>query len=51
LIFRNASFIITTVLLRMSLTSEKPMSYFLIFIGFSFSIIAFYLINFRKRPE
>jgi hypothetical protein len=51
LIFRNASFIITTVLLRMSLTSEKPMSYFLIFVGFSFSIISFYLINFRKRLE
>lgn len=48
LIFRNASFIITTILLRMSLTAEKPVNYFLIFIGFAFSILAFYLINNRK---
>lgn len=50
LIFRNASFIITTILLRMSLTAEKPVSYFLIFIGFAFSILAYYLINHRKTP-
>lgn len=48
MIFRNASFIITTILLRMSLTAEKPINYFLIFIGFAFSILAFYLINNRK---
>ncbi|WP_395784989.1 hypothetical protein [Aquirufa sp.] len=51
MIFRNASFIITTILLRMSLTAEKPINYFLIFIGFAFSILAFYLINNRKNSK
>jgi hypothetical protein len=47
-IFRNASFIITTILIRMSLTIEKPMNYIIILIGFSFSIITFYLYSLRK---
>jgi uncharacterized membrane protein YidH (DUF202 family) len=52
LIFRNASFIITTILLRMSLTAEKPVNYFLIFVGFTFSILAYYLINHQvHRPD
>jgi uncharacterized membrane protein YidH (DUF202 family) len=51
LIFRNASFIITTILLRMSLTAEKPVNYFLIFVGFAFSILAYYFINNRKSSE
>jgi hypothetical protein len=48
IIFRNASFIITTILLRMSLTIEKPMNYLIIIIGFLFSIISFFLYRFRK---
>ena len=48
IIFRNASFIITTILLRMSLTIEKPMNYLIILIGFLFSIISFFLYRFRK---
>jgi hypothetical protein len=36
IIFRNASFIITTILLRMSLTIEKPMNYAIVVIGFLF---------------
>jgi hypothetical protein len=51
LIFRNASFIITTILLRMSLTAEKPVNYFLIFVGFAFSILAYYLISKRRSPQ
>ncbi len=47
IIFRNASFIITTILLRMSLTIEKPMNYVLIIIGFSFAIISFFLYRYR----
>lgn len=47
-IFRNASFIITTILLRMSLTSERPVNYLLIFVGFAFSIVSFYFIS-RSR--
>lgn len=47
-IFRNASFIITTILIRMSLTIEKPMNYIIILIGFLFSIVSFYLYSLRK---
>lgn len=47
-IFRNASFIITTILIRMSLTIEKPMNYIIILIGFLFSIISFYLYSLRN---
>jgi hypothetical protein len=46
-IFRNASFIITTILIRMSLTIEKPMNYVLILIGFLFAILSFLLYSFR----
>ena len=52
IIFRNASFIITTILLRMSLTIDKPMNYFMIFVGFLFSIISFFLYRFRQtKPK
>jgi hypothetical protein len=47
-IFRNASFIITTILIRMSLTIDKPMNYVIILIGFLFSILTFYLYSLRK---
>lgn len=47
-IFRNASFIITTILIRMSLTIDKPMNYIVILIGFLFSILSFYLYSLRK---
>jgi hypothetical protein len=47
-IFRNASFIITTILIRLSLTIEKPMNYIIILIGFLFSIISFYLYSLRN---
>jgi hypothetical protein len=50
-IFRNASFIITTILIRMSLTIEKPMNYIIILVGFSFSILTFYLYTFRKTNK
>ena len=47
-IFRNASFIITTILIRMSLTTENPINYIIILIGFLFSIISFYLFSLRN---
>jgi hypothetical protein len=47
-IFRNASFIITTILIRMSLTIAKPMNYIIILIGFLFAIISFYLYSLRN---
>jgi len=50
-IFRNASFIITTILIRMSLTIEKPMNYIIILIGFLFSIVSFYLYSLRSSNK
>jgi len=50
-IFRNASFIITTILMRMSLTIEKPMNYIIILIGFLFSIISFFLYSLRNTNK
>ena len=50
-IFRNASFIITTILIRMSLTIEKPMNYIVILIGFLFAIISFYLYSLRNNKN
>jgi hypothetical protein len=47
-IFRNASFIITTILIRMSLTVEKPMNYIVVLIGFLFAILSFYLYSLRN---
>jgi hypothetical protein len=47
IIFRNASFIITTILLRMSLTIVKPMNYLIIIVGFLFAIASFFLYRFR----
>jgi len=50
-IFRNASFIITTILMRMSLTINKPMNYIIILIGFLFSILSFYLYSLRNTNK
>lgn len=47
-IFRNASFIITTILIRISLTLEKPVNYLVILTGFGFAIASFYLYSLRK---
>lgn len=47
-IFRNASFIITTILIRMSLTIEKPMNYIIVLAGFSFAIFSFALYSKRN---
>lgn len=54
LIFRNASFIITTILIRMSLSMNKPMNYLIVVLGFLFSIITYYLYSkmiFEKKNE
>lgn len=51
IIFRNASFIITTILLRMSLTIEKPMNYVIVLIGFLFAIASFFLYRFRHIQQ
>jgi hypothetical protein len=51
LIFRNASFIITTILIRMSLTMQKPTNYIIILIAFIFAISSFYLYSLQKEKE
>lgn len=54
LIFRNASFIITTILIRMSLSMAKPMNYLIIIIGLSFSIVTYFIyskMSFEKSDE
>lgn len=50
-IFRNASFIITTILIRMSLTVEKPNNYILIIIAFIFAISSFYLYSLETKNK
>ena len=50
-IFRNASFIITTILIRLSLSIAKPMNYFMVIIGFLFSVITFYLFSHRNSKK
>lgn len=47
-IFRNASFIITTILIRMSLTFEKPINHLIVLAGFMFAIVSFYLYSMRN---
>ena len=49
LIFRNASFIITTILIRMSLTIEKPINYIIILTAFIFAISSFYIYSLQNK--
>ncbi|MFM2146427.1 MAG: hypothetical protein RL732_1263 [Bacteroidota bacterium] len=50
-VFRNASFVITTILIRISLGLEKPQNYFIILIGFLFSLLSYYLYRFRPKEK
>lgn len=51
LLFRNASFVITTILLRFSLHSEKPTAYIVILFAFVFSISAQILFQFSTKHK
>ncbi|MEY3322748.1 MAG: hypothetical protein RLZZ417_2331 [Bacteroidota bacterium] len=51
LLFRNASFVITTILLRYSLHSEKPTAYLIILFAFLFSICAQILFQFSVKNK
>ncbi len=51
LLFRNASFVITTILLRYSLHSEKPTAYLIILFAFLFSISAQILFQFSVKNK
>ncbi|MDP4913002.1 MAG: hypothetical protein NWQ18_03535, partial [Saprospiraceae bacterium] len=51
LLFRNACFIITTILLRYSLHTEKPVAYLIILTAFIFSIAAQILFQFAVKNK
>ena len=51
LLFRNACFIITTILLRYSLHTEKPVAYLIILTAFIFSITAQILFQFAVKNK
>jgi hypothetical protein len=51
LLFRNACFIITTILLRYSLHTEKPVAYLIILSAFIFSITAQILFQFAVKNK
>jgi hypothetical protein len=46
---RNASFIISTVLLRLSLSMERPINHLIIIVAFSFSIAVMFMLQFRQK--
>ena len=46
---RNASFIISTVLLRLSLSMERPTNHLVIVVAFSFSIAVMFMLQFRQK--
>jgi hypothetical protein len=46
---RNASFIISTVLLRLSLSMERPTNHLIIIVAFSFSIAVMFMLQFRQK--
>jgi len=46
---RNASFIISTVLLRLSLSMERPTNHIIIISAFAFSIAVMFMLQFRHK--
>lgn len=51
-VVRNASFIISTVLLRLSLSMERPMNHVVAICAFSFSVTVMLILHVRhRRPE
>lgn len=48
-VVRNASFIISTVLLRVSLSLERPTNHFIILVAFIFSIVVMFTLQFKQR--
>lgn len=48
-VVRNASFIISTVLLRLSLSLERPMNHLIIIVAFIFSMAVMFTLQFRQR--
>lgn len=48
-VVRNASFIISTVLLRLSLSLERPMNHLIIIVAFVFSMAVMFMLQFKQR--
>ena len=48
-VMRNASFIISTVLLRLSLSMERPTNHVIIIVAFVFSIAVMLILQFKQR--
>lgn len=48
-VVRNASFIISTVLLRLSLSMERPVNHLIIITAFTFSMAVMFTLQFRQR--
>jgi hypothetical protein len=48
-VVRNASFIISTVLLRLSLSMERPTNHLTIIVAFTFSIAVMFALQFKQR--
>jgi hypothetical protein len=48
-VVRNASFIISTVLLRISLSLERPTNHIVILIAFTFSILVMFTLQFKQK--
>ena len=50
-VVRNASFIITTVLLRLSLSMERPTNHIIIIIAFVFSLAVLWVLQFKGAKK
>jgi len=48
-VFRNATFIISTVLLRLSLTMERPMNHIVAINAFAFSVVVMLTLHIRQK--
>jgi hypothetical protein len=49
-VVRNASFIISTVLLRLSLSTERPTNHVIILVAFTFSIAVMLILQLKLKP-
>lgn len=50
-VVRNASFIISTVLLRLSLSMERPTNHIIIIVAFAFSIAVMFTLQFKHKQS
>jgi len=48
-VMRNASFIISTILLRLSLSMERPANHLVIIVAFVFAIVVIVMLQFKQR--